>query len=65
MSGPTFCWWCGKDLQLPSFATVTDQAGHEHRVHKCCQKDAKASTKLITAEQRHMPPSPATEGSAI
>ena len=50
-SEPSFCWHCGRALKLPSFAIVIDPAGHQHRVHKVCQKDADTKCRLVTAQE--------------
>lgn len=52
----SFCWWCGKKLQLPHFATEPDQLGHQQKVHKCCKADAEKEVRPVTAQ-----PKPANE----
>lgn len=49
MNGPYYCWHCGKKLQLPHYAIVRDRLGHEHRVHKCCAKNAADNLRQLTA----------------
>lgn len=46
----SFCWWCGKRLQLPHLATVADQLGHQQKVHKRCAKAARAYAHPVTAD---------------
>jgi ribosomal protein L32 len=50
-SAPSFCWHCGDALKLPYYATVTDQLGHKHRVHKICTEDAENECRRITAQE--------------
>jgi hypothetical protein len=37
---------------LPVFATVTDQIGHQHKVHKACVDDAEKELRQITAQEK-------------
>lgn len=48
--GPTFCWWCGGQLDLRGFAEVKDPIGHVHRVHKVCTDDAIEDNTPLTAQ---------------
>lgn len=47
---PKFCWHCGKKLQLPYYAVVTDPLGYRHRVHKCCKTSSEAMQRQTAFE---------------
>ncbi len=46
----SFCWWCGKKLQLPFYAVIVDQLGHRQKIHKCCKADAEKEIRPVTAQ---------------
>lgn len=53
--GPSFCWLCRGQLSLdkagePIFAVVKDPLGHEHRVHKACEKPAERDQRGLSAQ---------------
>ena len=48
----SFCWWCGKKLQLPFYTVVTDQLGHRQKIHKCCKADAEKEIRPVTAQPK-------------
>lgn len=48
----SFCWWCGKKLQLPFYTVVTDQLGHQQKIHKCCKADAEKEIRPATAQPK-------------
>ena len=48
----SFCWWCGKKLQLPFYTVVTDQLGHRQKIHKCCKPDAEKEIRPATAQPK-------------
>lgn len=48
----SFCWWCGKKLQLPFYTVVTDQLGHRQKIHKCCKADAEKEIRPATAQPK-------------
>ncbi len=53
MSGPSFCWQCGKPLQppvCPRFEVVVDQLGNPHCVHLGCRKSAENECRYVTAQ---------------
>ena len=48
----SFCWWCGKKLQLPFYTVVTDHLGHQQKIHKCCKADAEKEIRPATAQPK-------------
>lgn len=42
------CWWCGKPLMAVSHAVLSDG----RKVHKCCQQDAEAELRMVTARPK-------------
>jgi hypothetical protein len=48
----SFCWWCGKKLQLPFYTVVVDQLGHQQKIHKCCKADAEKEIRPATAQPK-------------
>lgn len=52
MSNASFCWHCGKKLDLRSFGTIKDHDGNLVRVHHVCKPDAAAvrSEAVFTAK---------------
>lgn len=47
----SFCWHCGRKLQLPYFTEITTPSGDVLRVHKACKQNAQRQWKPITAAQ--------------
>lgn len=58
----SFCWWCGKKLQLPFYTVVTDHLGHQQKIHKCCKADAEKEIRPATAQPK--PDNASLEGRA-
>lgn len=48
----SFCWWCGKNLKLPFYTVVTDQLGHQQKIHKCCKAGAEKEVRPVTAQPK-------------
>jgi hypothetical protein len=65
-SGPRYnshrlpCWWCNGPLEKDKaggliYVLVKDPLGHEHKVHKVCEPNAKAGQKNGPVEPWNAP----------